>query len=442
MDLSILSDSRKLTYILGGAIAIIVFITFIVVLRNFGGSGNSSAPATLEVWGVYDDQSAMASAIQAFRQANKNITVNYKVIAYADYETAVVNALAAGQGPDVWMIQNSWLPKHMDKLRPAPSAMPDTGQPLMTTAQFQNTFVDVAYSDFVSNGDIYAMPLYVDTLALYYNRDLFNSAGIATPPATWADFINDVKLLTTYDASRNIIQSGAAIGTARNINRSTDILMMLMLQSGVRMTSDDHSQATFSISVDGQPIGERSLQFYTDFANPSKEVYTYNDTQDYSVDAFAAGKTAMMFNYAYQLATVRAKAPRLSFGIAPVPQTSTADARTFANYWGLAVSQASQYPTQAWQFVSYMTAGDGSVSYLNATGRPAARRDLLAQQKNNADLGVFATQALTARSWYQADPTAIETIFADMIDAVNLRTASVKDALKQAESKVSVLMRR
>ena len=87
-----------------------------------------------------------------------------------------------------------------------------------------------------------------------------------------------------------------------------------------------------------------------------------------------------------------------------------------------------------------MTAGEGNILFLNAAARPAARRDLIEQQKTDPDLGVFAEQALAARSWYQVDNVAIETIFADMIDSINLGRQTLQDALKAAEAKVSVLM--
>ena len=66
----------------------------------------------------------------------------------------------------------------------------------------------------------------------------------------------------------------------------------------------------------------------------------------------------------------------------------------------------------------------------------------LEQQKSDPDLGVFATQALAARSWYQVDNSAIESIFAEMIDDVNYGRASVREAIRAAENKVSVLMAR
>ena len=114
----------------------------------------------------------------------------------------------------------------------------------------------------------------------------------------------------------------------------------------------------------------------------------------------------------------------------------------FANYWAPTVSKQSKNPVTAWKFLVYLSSAQGATPYVNASDRPSARRDLIEQQKTDPDLGVFAIQALSARSWYQIDNSAIETIFAEMIDNVNFGRMSARDALDAAESKVGVLMAR
>ena len=440
MDLSSLTSSNRLLYVLIAAIALLVFLTVILILRNIGGQTQESV--TLEFWGVFDEQQAYDAIMRDFQRQHPNVRITYSRLPYESYEQDVVNALAAGSGPDIWMIHNTWLPKHGAKLQPLPENIPGQDQPLMSIKRFREDFVDVAYQDLVRDGEIFALPLYVDTLALYYNRDLFNSAGISQSPKSWDDFNNDVELLTKLDQIGNVTQSGAAIGSARNINRSTDILMALMIQSGVQMTDPDDTSATFAHSVDNQQVGEIALRYYTDFTNPAKETYTWNDNQHYSVDAFSEGATAMMFNYSHQIDIVRGKAPRLSFTVAPMPQLSSSDSRTFANYWAPAVTTNSAHPAEAWEFIEYLASKENAQRYLVETKRPAARRDLIETQRSDPDLGVFAVQALTAQSWYQIDNTAIETIFANMIDDVNFGRATPKEALQNAESSVDVLMRR
>lgn len=442
MNISSYLTSNRLVYVLIGGIAFLVLVTIILVVANLGGDQGTQDKATLQFWGVFDDETIFNDIIRSYEQANKGVDVQYTLLPYASYERELVNALAAGRGPDVFMIHHTWLPKHGDKLLPAPDKVPGEEEPFFTLSEFQKTFADVTIDDLTYNGRIYALPLYVDTLALYYNKDLLGSAGIALPPKTWREFNEAVPKLVKKDEDLNIVQAAATLGTARNVNRSTDILMMMMIQGGTQMVSDDGDEATFAQSVDGQPVGESALTYYTDFAMPTKEVYTWNGAQEYSVDAFSAGRAAMTINYSHQVPLIRAKNPRLNFAVAPVPQHVAGDSRTFASYWAPAVSKASANPVAAWRFVRYLASPQGAVPYLNASGRPAARLDLISQQQDDPDLGVFARQALTARSWLQVDNQAIETIFADMIDNVILGRQTVQQALGRAQSEVSVLMGR
>lgn len=427
--------------ILVSGIAILVFLTLILILRNIGGSGTSQR-TVIEFWGVFDDKTDFDKVNRDFQAQNPNITVVYRQFSFEDYEKEVVNALAGGIGPDVWMIHHTWLPKHIDKLIPIPEKISGLDQPLMTIRDFQDQFVEIAVKDLTADSRIYALPLYVDTLALYYNRDLFNSAGITSPPKNWEEFNDVVQQITRLDASGNIVQSGAAIGTSGNINRSTDILTALMLQSGVKMTDVDNTSAIFAGHVNNTPIGEVALRYYTDFANPDVKTYTWNNSQHYSVDAFSEGNVAMMFNYSHQADVLNGKASRLNYGIASMPQISETDINNYANYWAVAVSKKSMVPNEAWKLVSYLASREGSSTYLAQTLRPSARRDIIDLQKNDLTLGVFASQALTAKSWYQVDNSAIESIFAEMIDDVNFGRLSIGEALQNAESEVNVLMAR
>ncbi|MBI2064625.1 MAG: extracellular solute-binding protein [Candidatus Yanofskybacteria bacterium] len=436
MNLGGLLGTRKIFYVLAGAIILLVLFTVILILRNVGGEPSQ---ANLEFWGVYDTKQDFSKINNSFQAINPGIKVNYKQFSYEDYEKALIDALATGAGPDVLMIHNTWLAKHRTKFAPMPNPQTDKN-PFITPKQFQDQFVDVAYKDLVYQDKIYALPLYVDTLALFYNKDMFNTAGIPRPPQDWEEFNKDVELLTKFDQAGNIIQAGAAMGTARNINRSTDILSALMIQSGVKMNNTANTGVSFTRSVDGKRVGENSLQYYTDFANPLKTVYAWNDKQHYSIDSFVEGKVAMMFNYSHQVNVLRQKLARLNFNIAPMPQFSELDSKSYANYWAVGVSNTSKNQEAAWRYLSYLASKDGAMQYLIETSRPSARRDIIENQKNDPAIGVFAFQALSAKSWFQIDNNAIDGIFADMIDEVNSKKATVRAALRSAESKINTLM--
>jgi len=393
----------------------------------------------LEFWGVFDDSDIYQPLITAFNEEYKHIKINYYKKNHQTYEKDLLEAMATGRGPDIFMLHHTWAPRYEDKLVAAPSD-------LITLREIQEDFVDVVYDDFVTEGYILALPLSVDTLALYYNKDIFNTVGIAQPPQTWEEFLADVKKTTLKDERNNIIRAAAALGTARNVNRSTDILSLLMLQSGAQMVDSDKTEATFdqAVSLEGENFypGQRALEFYTNFANPLKTVYTWNNRMHYSIDAFYEGKLVMMFNYSYHLPTIKARSPYLNFGIASMPQVKTATKDVnYANYWGLAVSHNSEAAKEAWQFIVWLTDKENAEAYLEAAEKPIARRDLVNWQKNDPDLGVFAQQALTAHSWYQVDNLTIEQYLADMIESVVLGEATIEEAIKKAVNQVTLLMK-
>lgn len=411
-------------------------------------------PVTIEFWRVFDDSGVFEPIIQEYQRQNPYVTINYRKLTFAEYEETIVNSLAAGKGPDIWSIHNTWLPKHQDKLAPAPES-------ILSYQAYTDTFVDVARDDFTTTGvvidpttgqevqasSIYAIPLSVDTLALYYNKDLFNSASIIDPPETWTEMLRATEQITKRDSVGDVSLSAIAMGTASNVNRAPDILSLLMLQNGTQMTSEDGFTATFNRSRIDSASGEEffpgldALRFYTQFADPRKEVYTWTPTKDNSIDAFASEELAMMINYSYQRVNLFDKAPKLNYGIARAPQIDGSNKEVnFANYWGEAVSNSSQNQEEAWRFLLFLAQQTQAQSYADATDRPSARRDVLKEQLNNPELRIFAEQALTAKSWRQTDSGAIDGIFNLMIDSVVLGEAEAEDALSAAAQQTTAIL--
>lgn len=403
-------------------------------------SGIPDVQGEVLIWGVFDDSDVMRGLISRFQASYPKVKITYQKKTIDTYEKDLVNALATGSGPDIFYIHNTWLPKHIDKLTP-------TYQDYMTVSSFKDIFVDVAYEDFVADGEIYAVPLYADTLALFYNKDILNGVGIANPPATWEGLLSMVPSLTQKDESGNIVKSAISIGTAKNVNRATDILSLLMLQSGTKLFDKDNMQATFNrgatIGSVSYPSGEKALEFYTNFANPRKTVYTWNGLVSYSIDAFLEGKVAMMLNYYYQVENLRQKSPHLKFGVSLMPQfKNSTQIVNYANYWGATVSKTSKNPEISWLFVHFLTDKDQAREYLEKTNKPTARRDLVdAQRQESKELGIFAQQSLSAYSWYQPDSDKIEKIFEKMIEST-VDGAPIRSTLDSAAQATNSLIER
>ena len=465
---------------------VITSIMLLIVLFStvfFSGCGEvpyQSYKVNLEVWGFGDDSETYSKFINEYKEINPHVgEIKYKKLTVETYKQELLDALAAGNGPDIFLIKNNWLPDFSNKLEPA-------AQTMISESDVRSNFADVISEDFILEGKVYALPLTMGSLALFYNKDMLNAVGITTPPKNWNEFMDAVKKLTLVDENGNIIRSGAALGTAYNVNRSTDIVTMLMLQNGAQMVDNTKTVANFdqgSILPNGNVSmsGESALQFYTQFAKLGIPSYTWNSRMHYSIDAFYEGNVAMMINYPWHVATIKSKNQKLNFAVSQLPQLDQTNPVNYANYWGYAVSKnkvaysandtgekKTQIPNElrvheAWEFLKFLTMKnngtirlenaatkktadfpvsiDPAVEYAKNTMQPSARRDIIEVQKSDSVLGPFAYGNLIAKSWYQKNPEQIEGILAEMIDSVNKGNANVHDAIVLAVSRISQLMR-
>ncbi|MBI4022531.1 MAG: extracellular solute-binding protein [Candidatus Andersenbacteria bacterium] len=413
-----------------GLAALVIVSGF--ALTGFGcrprpAGSNLGTDATLVVWGLWQNSAEIAPLLAGFQEAT-GVTVEYKkVSAVADYEKKLLEALAEKRGPDIFVIHHTWVESKRALMSPAPHSVIDE-------RALREEFVEVVADDLLREGEIYALPVSVDTLALYYNKDLLSAAGIARPPRTWDELQQVVQQLTQVTRFGTINQSALALGTAANVNRAADIIQLLFIQSGLPIVAAEPGDVTIA-----NDIGERALTFYTDFANKSKKVYTWDLQQDYSLDAFAEGDTAMMINYSYHIPTIRAKNPRLDFAIAPLPQIADSAVTNFASYWPYTVSKQSALPDVAWQFVRYLTNTDAAQALNKAASTPTARRDGIAAAARDPVTGAFAEQALTAASWPRADIVATDAIVNTMIDSVVTGAATAAESLRRAQDQLNQL---
>lgn len=430
----------------------------------------ASQPVVMNVWGVNDDFEVYRPLFDAYRAQHPNVSFNYRRFRLEEYEEELLDALAEDRGPDVFMVHNTWTDEYLSKIgyMPAETSVAYRVQegrnlvwelrtePSITLRQYKNDFADVvsvdtirrvnvapAGQDAVLAERVIGVPTGVDTMALYYNKDLLNVAGIPTPPSTWGEFAEQVTRITQYDSDGDIIQSAAGIGTSNNVERSVDLLTALMIQNGTEMTDDSGFPSFDALpdslrSVRQVPPAYQALEFYTDFANPDKETYTWNASMPNSLDAFVQGQTAFFFGYSYHYNLIRSRAPKLNLGIAPMPQIEGNPPKNIANYWYFAVSQKSDAPTIAWNFLNRLIEPERLAPILANAGRPSARKSLLTAQLEDERVGVFAAQVLTAESWYRGrDPQAMEAAMRELIDVVLAGSLPINRAVQFARDKVA-----
>src|SRR6185437_1417282 len=217
-----------------GAMILVIIIVILLIPK--------SAPqknVTLQWWGLWEDATTMQPLIAGFKKDHPNITVNYIKEDPTQYEQQLTTRIQNGNGPDIFLYHNTWLPMLSGQLSPLPSSViiPD---------QFKQVFYPVMQQDLTQNGGIYGIPMEADTLSLFVNPSLLEDAGVQVP-TDWDSFVKAAQQLTVKDqATQKIKTAGASLGTYGNINHAPDIVSLLLLQQGVtmkNMSSSAQSQA-------------------------------------------------------------------------------------------------------------------------------------------------------------------------------------------------------
>ena len=403
-------------------LCLILFLS--ITLVGFGCKGLSQQeaaavrPITLNYWTVYNDVDELKKIAEEYQVERPHVKVAIKQVRYEEFENLFVNALADDVGPDIVSIHTRWLKNYIERLQPMPkevrvSKMVVQGNiskdnvvleetNLMPTARaIKSNFVGTVENDAIINDNIYGIPLALDTLAIYYNKTLLDKAGIPEPPQDWAEFLKDVEQTTKFNSAGEIIQSGVALGTGKNIDNASDILALLLLQNGIDVTRDGVVAFASGIGKANtvSPTLE-ALRFYTDFARPTKEAYSWNESMENALDAFARGKSVFYFGFAYDLPRIKTLSPQMELEVIPVPQLNEQAPVNVANYWIESVVKKTKHSDDAWDFVRFLTNAENIASYTKATNRPTPLRSQINDQKDDILLAPFVNSVLNAKNWY------------------------------------------
>jgi len=395
-------------------------------------------PISLKWWGVWEDSAEVETLISAYQAMHPNVTIAYRKFRFEEYEEELTRAWLEQRGPDIFSLPANYLKKYQNLIKPLPASMKLpflelTGvvkkEPTIVVREITNitpkkvrdAFVDVVAEQVILNNQIYGLPLSVDTLALYYNRDILTKAKIPLPASTWAELVDQAPRLTLFDTNGNIKQSAIALGTDNNIPRATDILALLMMQNGAQMI-DGKGFATFNLAANDSSFfpGINALEFYLNFSDPNKTVYSWSEEMGDALSLFMSGKLAYFIGYNYQTPIIRAGAPKLAFNIAPMLQTvPDVQEVNYADYWTLSTyfGTASENIAPAWDFIQFATTNTAVLNlYLTKTNQPTALRSLINDQMQIEGLDIFADQLLNARNWYRGyQPNEVEEMMNDLI---------------------------
>jgi len=302
--------------------------------------GHYTGPAATISYAIWGDTTELANQqkiVDAFEAMNPTIKVNVTVADWDTYWDKLQTSLAGGNAPDVFLMDGPLYPDYQtrDQLL---DLTPYIARDGFDTSQL----ADLGIKDFTAaDGHLYGLPRDLSTIALYYNKKMFDAAGIPYPDGTW----DWNKLVSVSQQLTKTVNGATQWGFYTETTDMENYWSELVWQAGGDIVGPD--KKTLMIDSDQAAQG---IQFLQDL------IYKYKvmaqPTPGGSGDLFENGQAAMEADGSWLVPSHIAAG--IDFGVAPLP-AGPAGKATSVNPSGVVVYKGTKSPDAAWEFVKCYT---------------------------------------------------------------------------------------
>ncbi|MET3926792.1 extracellular solute-binding protein [Devosia sp. 2618] len=380
----------------------------------------SAQAVEIEYWQyVFDSRvQAMDKLIANFEAANPDITVKHTTFPYADYQTRVVAAKVAGQGPDVVQLFYGWLDQFVDGqlIQPLDPAV-------FPAAEIEADFFPIV-SAMKRGDDYYGLPTAVRSLALFYNKALFAEAGVANPPSNLEEFLAAAEATTKRDGSGNITSAGVTLDMAGQDHHWWREVL-------IRQNGGEPYDAEGNVAYN-DAAGAAALKYYTDLQTEHKVGLV--GFMDEGQAAFRAGLAAMTIDGTFRLGAFAANP--FEWGVVELPADANGLRSNYSSYFANAIGATAQGEEKiaAEKFLAYITSAEAMEIWLDTVGELPARKAAALTEANLSDpiKGPFLKGLEYAHTTKFYDEAAQRQVSIDMVNRVLLEGQSIEDSLAQA----------
>ncbi|WP_433257042.1 ABC transporter substrate-binding protein [Streptosporangium sp. CA-135522] len=302
------------------------------------GSGDSGGKVTLS-YGIWDknQKPAMEKIAQEFGKTHPGITVKVELTPGSkDYWTKLQTSAAGGSAPDVF-----WMNGPRVGLWASQGALLPLSDRIAKDGFDTTKFPESLNSLYTLGGKQYGVPKDFDTIGLWYNKNLFDKAGVKYPDASWT--WDDVRT-----AAKKLTDSGKGVYGIAAPAWSQELYYNTIYQAGGYVISPDGKKSGFD-----DPASIEGLRFWVDIINKDKSSPTIQQLEDTDpIQMFQNGKTAMFYDGSYD-AIAYNQTEGLNADVVPLPAGPKKKAVIIH---GLAnvVYAKSKHPDEAWEFVKFL----------------------------------------------------------------------------------------
>ncbi|TGR06821.1 sugar ABC transporter substrate-binding protein [Mesorhizobium sp. M4B.F.Ca.ET.190.01.1.1] len=360
-----------------------------------------------------------------FEVANPGITV--QVVPWEVLLQKLTTDITAGTNADLSIIGTRWLIDFVQQ---------DVAEPLdgYITPDFKDRFIDTFLSPSIMEGKTYGLPIAASARAMYYNKELFEKAGIAKPPATWTELQEDARKIKA-------LGSGTFGFGLQGKEIETDVYYYYAMWSqGTEILNKD---GTSGLGTQGALDAAKLYKSMIDEGLTEPGV-TSNNREDVQ-NLFKQGKVGMMITAPFLSNQIKEEAPNLKYGVAAIPAGPTGARGTYGVTDSIIMFKNSKNKDEAWKLLDFLFTKEQRAKFTQGEGflpvnKEEAKMDYYV---NNADLAAFTALLPDARfapvipGWEE-----IAQITSDAMQKIYLGSAEPEAALKEAAEKANGVLKK
>jgi len=381
-------------------------------------------PVNLVIWGLDGDNGLIGTLAKEFDEKNEDITVEFRPIALDDLVNETLKAVATGNAPDMTALDNPDFAMFSSR-----GAMLDITDRVAASSVIKaDQYYAGPWASVMWDGKVYGVPKATNTIALFYNKDLFAKAGIANPPETWDELLDDARKLN--DPANNVY--GLTWSARANEEGTFQFLPWIQMSGG------SYSAVNGEGTVKALDLWKTMI----DEKLGSQDVLSQGQWD--STGTFNAGNAAMAISGPWELGRMSTDA-KFDWGVTLLPTQTKGGARSSAMGdfdWG--IFAGTKHPDEAFRMMEYFVSQSDRLfpEFSNIPARSDITLPSTGDAKKDAALAVFVEQLKYAQPRGPHPEWAkISKAIYDAMQSALTGQMSSKDALDQAQTTIDGILK-